>query len=95
MNSSSLYPVPSPQTVSRVVDGEMVLVLPQRGVVDVVNELGQFVWLRVDGTHSVEDIVMAVCSEYDVTTDQARKDVLAYLQDLAGKGALHLESKPG
>lgn len=95
MNTTLLYPVPDPQAISREMDGETILVLPQQGKVNVLNELGQFVWSRVDGTQSVEEIVSAVCNEYDVTQDQARQDVLSFLQLLAEKGALQLENRPG
>jgi hypothetical protein len=64
-------------------------------LVNVLNELGQFVWRFVDGKQSVEAIVTEVCREYDVSDEQARQDVLSFLQLLADKGALRLETRQG
>jgi hypothetical protein len=94
MITASLYPIPSPDTISRVLEGETVLVLPTRGLVNVLNELGQYVWNLIDGHRSVEDIVTEVCNEYNVSSEQARQDVMSFLQLLSEKGALVLESRP-
>lgn len=88
-----LIPIPDPGAVSRVLEGETVLVLPHRGRVNVLNELGEFIWQRVDGHNTLDDIVEAVCCEYAVPEAQAQQDVLDFLRLLAEKGALHLESR--
>lgn len=95
MNTSATFPVPESNAISRLLEGETVLVLPHRGTVNVLNELGQFVWKQVNGSQSVEQIVAAVCKEYAVMPEQARQDVVAFLQTLEQKGALRLESRPG
>jgi hypothetical protein len=68
--------------MGRVVDGEAVLVLPVKGKVKVLNEVGAFIWSKVDGVNTVRAISKSVCAEYDVDQSEAEKDSLAFLTDL-------------
>jgi hypothetical protein len=68
--------------MGRVVDGEAVLVLPMKGKVKVLNEVGAFIWSKVDGVNTVRAISNSVCAEYDVDQSEAEKDTLTFLTDL-------------
>lgn len=91
------YPVPSPDVVGRIVDDEAVLVLPDRGEVKVLNEIGARIWTLADGTRTVRDIAAAICAEYDVDATRAEADTLAFVGELAERGIVSLvaELKPG
>jgi hypothetical protein len=56
MDISVKWPKRSEDTASRVVDGEAVIVIPQKGVVTVLNETGSGIWQLLDGRNSIEDI---------------------------------------
>ena len=40
------------------------------------------IWTLLDGTHSVDDVVSAICDEYEVTREQAAADVAELVSDL-------------
>ena len=81
-------PVHAPGVVSRLLDGEAVLVHPQQGMVRVLNAVGARLWELADGRHSVADLVAAIVAEYDVDPNRAQDDVLAFCEDLLGRGVL-------
>ena len=72
----------SPEAVFRVVDGEAVIVEPGRGLVNVVNEVGTRVWEWMDGVRSVDDIARLVCDEFEVTPEEATRDILEFVNEL-------------
>jgi hypothetical protein len=74
--------------LSRLVDGEMVLVHPAQGKVRVLNRVGSRLWELADGRHSVEEMAGIIADEYGVDHDRARADSLAFFADLADRGVL-------
>jgi hypothetical protein len=77
--------------LSRLVDGEMVLVHPAQGKVRVLNRVGSRLWELADGRRSVEEMAVIIADEYGVGLDRARGDSLAFFADLAGRGLLSLD----
>lgn len=47
-----------------------------------LNEVGEFIWDRLEEAQSPEDILKALLEEYDVEQSLARKDVETFLQKL-------------
>ena len=45
----STIPQPNPEAIGRIVDREAVIVLPQKGKVKVLNEVGAAIWDLIDG----------------------------------------------
>ena len=39
-------------------------------------------WALLDGTRSIDEVVAAICDEYDVTAEQATADVAELVSDL-------------
>ena len=85
MDISVKWPKRSEDTASRMIDGEAVIVIPQKGVVTVLNETGAEIWQLLDGRNSVEDIINIISSEFDVSRDQAEKDTLDFIEELMEK----------
>lgn len=79
---------PAEGVVGRVVDDEAVIVLPGKGKVKVLNEVGAFIWSQVDGYRTVAEIVKSVCEEFDVDQPQAEADTIAFLADLQERGVI-------
>jgi len=77
--------------VSRVVGGET-LVVPVRGKVGDLasiysfNGVGSFIWKLLEEPVSLADLVAAVEHEYAVSEEQARKDVMRFVEDLISAG---------
>jgi hypothetical protein len=91
MNS---VPVPAPEAVGRVINGEAVIVLPQQGTVKVLNEVGARIWTLADGSRTVGEIAAVICAEYQVTTEEAREDACRFIETLAGRGVLAILQPP-
>lgn len=80
----------NPNVAYRIYDGEATVVMPDRAEVKVVNEIGSVVWDKIDGKRTVGQIVEsaleAVLKEYDVTPEDLRRDIMAFLGDLREHG---------
>ena len=83
MISQYTIPVPNPAVVGRIVSGEAVLVLPTKGQVKVLNEVGARIWSLIDGTRSAAEIVQVVNAEFAVSVEDATVDMLQFLEQLA------------
>ena len=73
------------EATSRNVDGEEVVMLPHAGFVHVLNEAGAFLWARLDGTQSVEQIATAMTDQFELDYATAKDDVLEVLEQLESK----------
>lgn len=82
MTLAEQYPLYHPQVATRIIDGEAVIVLPKSGQVKVVNEVGSRIWELIDGTRNIGEITETIVAEYDVTAEQAERDVEEFIQEL-------------
>jgi hypothetical protein len=86
--------IPEPSVVGRILEDqakEAVLVLPSKGQVKVLNEVGARIWALVDGRRTVREIAAVISTEYTVVRDVAEKDTLQFLYDLYEKGVVQVE----
>ena len=81
-------PAHAPGVMSRLVDGEMVLVHPAQGKIRVLNRVGTRLWELADGRRSVDEMANAIAAEYGVDLARARSDALAFCADLVERGVL-------
>ncbi len=85
--------------VQRQVAGEVFLV-PIRGrLADlqelfVLSETGRFIWERLDGRHSFDDLAVGLVSEFEVEEEQARSDALAFVEQLQEAGLVEEATQP-
>ena len=94
MDISVKCPKKSEDTASRIIDGEAVIVIPQKGVVTVLNETGSGIWQLLDGENTVEDIINTISSEFNVSREEARKDTLDFIEELIEKDMVVLNDGP-
>ena len=47
-----------------------------------LNETGAFIWERINGENSVEDIINEMMKEYDVVFETASNDVFSFIDDM-------------
>jgi len=92
MTSINRIPKPVSGVTGQVVDGEAVLVLPDKGEVKVLNEVGARIWELVDGTRTIAEIAELLTQEFEVDIQKAQNDALIFLQQLEQKGVIQLES---
>jgi hypothetical protein len=79
--------------VQREIAGETFLVPIHGHVADlqelfVVNEVGRFIWDRLDGGALMDELVSAVVGEFEVNEAQARLDAQSFLSRLQEAGLL-------
>jgi hypothetical protein len=84
------YPAFHPQVAARIIDGEAVIVLPESSQVNVLNEVGSRIWELVDGARNVGEITKIIVAEYDVTAEQAERDISDFIQELVDNKMLVL-----
>ena len=73
--------------IKRDVAGDIVLVPVGKTVLDsnglfVMNELGAFIWDLLPEAATEEDICKAVLAEYEVSPEEAAKDIAEFLETL-------------
>jgi len=73
--------------VQRDVAGEFLLIPIKRQLTDVnslyvLNETGAALWRRIDGRHSVQEIIKDLSEEYDVTVEQLEQDFNVLIEEL-------------
>jgi coenzyme PQQ synthesis protein D (PqqD) len=78
---------------------ETLLVPVSSGVGDLdsvytLNEVGTTIWNALAEPMALTDVVATVAREYEVTGDQARHDVEAFLSDLLKLRLVHLADLP-
>lgn len=93
MKLTERYPVLHPQVAWRIIDGEAVIVLPESEEVNVLNEIGSCIWELVDGMRSVGEITEIIVAEYDITPEEAERDVGEFIQELVENKMLVLANE--
>ena len=74
-------------------DGGLV-VMPMRREVQVLNPVGIRVFSLLDGTRSEAEIVGVVLEEFEVSPEDAARDVAEFLEQLRGAGMLADDRDP-
>ena len=85
----------SPTEVHEVEDnGDLVVLDPDGTRLIVLNPIGAVVYGLVDGNHDVDQLVELVATTLAAPTDQVRRDVIAFLTELAARGLVVWEPAP-
>lgn len=69
-------------TASRIIGGEAVIILPEKGEIKVLNAVASRVWELIDGTKNIREVLDQICQEFDVPPEQAETDVFEFLTEL-------------
>lgn len=77
----------SPSIVTRKTGNEYVLVPITNNIADMhsvytLNETGAFIWEQINGKRSVEEIIAALTSEYDIDNKSAEADVFSFIDNM-------------
>jgi hypothetical protein len=87
MNGNTV-PRANPDIICQNVNYEMVLVSPQSGHYQVINQVGATIWGLIDGKRTISEIKRALVNQYDIPADQALQDILAFLTSLETRGLI-------
>lgn len=71
-----------PDTIWRVLEDGAVIVTPRAGNVRVLNRVGTTIWQLINGENSLADIEWELIHQYDVPVEQARADLMTFIEEL-------------
>ena len=80
--------------MTRIIAGQT-LVVPIRGRVGdldsiyTLNEIGSRIWHLIDGHTPMNEIIQTITTEYDVTEEEAARDVLDLVNSMQEAGLIH------
>ncbi|HJL33954.1 MAG TPA: PqqD family protein, partial [Polyangiaceae bacterium LLY-WYZ-15_(1-7)] len=80
---------------ARVIEGKAVVIVIDDQKVHSLNEVGSFIWEQAEEVRTVDEIVDAIVSEFEVEREVAEADAAAFIEQLRGLGALEIESQAG
>ena len=75
-------PMPNADILSRVVENEAVLVLPDKGKVKVLNEVGAAVWQLIDGKRNIQQISAEISEQFEGDKQAIEVDILRFVTEL-------------
>jgi hypothetical protein len=96
MNTNDLsekYPAKSKEVVHKEIESKSVLLNLENGSYYTLNKTGTFIWSLLDGKIAVNQLVELLTKSFDVTKDEASKDVFALIADLKKEGLIELHDK--
>lgn len=82
----------SKDLITREIEGELVIVPLKSGLGNLdsemfaLNKTGISIWQKLDGTHSIDDVIKALAEEYDTPYRLIKEDVMPLLGSLIEKG---------
>ena len=80
---------------ARELAGEMIIMSAIDSTLFSLNETAALIWQAADGRTPLSEIVeLRICSEFEVGPEEAYRDALALVEELAGHGILQLSAQP-
>ena len=93
--SRKLYVARSPRIAARKLGEEMLIMSGQGSTLFTLNQTATILWQAADGATTLDEIVeRRICSEFDVTPEEAIRDAEALAEDLTRHGILLLSEQP-
>lgn len=86
-----LIPNKSPQTASRIIDNEAVIIVPEYSEVKVLNEVGSRIWELLDGNKDIQTIAYIISDEFEAPLDKIIEDVKDFIEELSKKKIAELK----
>jgi hypothetical protein len=68
---------------AQLVDGDLLILNRERGEIHQLNPVAGFIWDKLDGQNTLEQLVMAITEKYDVEHDTAKRDLESLLKALS------------
>ena len=79
--------------VSRRIEDEVILVPIRQNVADLesiytLSEVGAHIWEQIDGRRTTAEILPLIVEEFEVTEEEAQKDLKEFVEQLSAIGAV-------
>ncbi|WP_372632920.1 PqqD family protein [Cohnella sp.] len=69
-------------------DGEWIVMDAEKYLMTKLNAVGGWLYARIQAGHSLDELVSAMSAEYGIPKEQARRDILAFVDQLAACGLI-------
>lgn len=76
-------------------DDWAILFDPDTGDASGLNPVSVFIWKRLDGKHTIQDILVELRESCEDVPDTAEQEIKAFVEGLVEKGYAGYEVKPG
>ena len=90
MSDLDRVPTPAAGLFVRELDGETSIITAAGDQLHTLDEMGTFIWQRIDGRTPLAAIADAICAEYDAPRETAAADLAAFVGQLAERGIVTL-----
>ena len=87
---SKTYLIRSKNVAWKVLDCESVVLNLDSGIYFTLNTTGTAVWERIDGATSLEEIGRGLWEQFEITGEQAQRDLLELTQTLLDEGLVRV-----
>ncbi len=67
----------------RELGDETIFLSPEGSRIHALDAVGTFIWKQFDGSTTLGEILGRICAEFDVSTEQAEKDLLEFVSELS------------
>jgi hypothetical protein len=95
MASTEIYLTQSPDTASRTIGDDTLIMSTIDSTIFVLNSVGTAIWNAADGATPLSRIVQdRVCTDFEVTDEQAFADAKEFAGQLAEHGILSISDAP-
>jgi hypothetical protein len=85
----------SKTVAARELAGETIIMSTVDSTLFCLNETATCIWRAADGRTPLSEIVERhVCQEFEVSPEQAYRDAIELVEDLAGRGIMILSNQP-
>ena len=79
--------------VSRRIEDEVILVPIRQNVADLgsiytLTEVGAYIWEQMDGQRTTAEILALIVEEFEVTEEEAGKDLMEFTEQLSSIGVI-------
>ena len=72
----------SDNAVWRVIDDDIVVLLPEEAGLHALTGCGSRIWELIEGEISISEIIQGICNEYEVEPQKAKEEITEFVHKL-------------
>lgn len=79
------------RTAQRSIDGETIIIGVDDDYIHLLNDLGSFIWEKLQAGTNLNELVNNICEAFDVDSSTAKKDATEFISKLQDKNLIKLQ----
>lgn len=88
-----MYPIKKDVLVEKIDESYLIMLMDDDDTNVYLTDLSAEIFDMCDGTHSIEDIINQIMSDYDVTYEECSKDVKECINDLVDSNIINIKEE--